>query len=183
MRTVHLRPLAIAAAAVLSVGASVAAQDEPAAVLNSVEVRQLVARAEPADHVRLAAHCSALAGRYTADAKRHISMSQRFVGNPSRNLRAGMSLHCDRGVLPDPGEAVHERRERACRVGADLSQDAYRASCRASRPACWSRPKRRHGGHGCCRDAPWPGSCGAVMKTTPQPGPASAGPDVSIGLR
>jgi hypothetical protein len=62
--------------------------------LNSLEVRQSVSRAEPADHARLAVHFSALADRYDAEAKRHISMSRSFVGNPSRNLGAGMSVHC-----------------------------------------------------------------------------------------
>lgn len=96
MRTVHLRPLATAAAALVSLAGSVAAQDKPTALLNSLEVRQLVARAEPADHVRLSAHFSALGDRYTAEAKRHISMSQSFVGNPSRSLGTGMSAHCKR---------------------------------------------------------------------------------------
>lgn len=59
-------------------------------------MRQLVERAEPADHIRLSAHFTALGERYVAEAKRHISMSQSFVGNPSRNLGAGMSVHCKR---------------------------------------------------------------------------------------
>ena len=59
MRTIHLRPLAIAAVALVSLVGSVAAQDKPTGVLNNAEVRQLAARADPADHVRLAAHSSA----------------------------------------------------------------------------------------------------------------------------
>ena len=39
MRTVHLRPLAIAAAALLILAGTVAAQDKPTAVLNNLEVR------------------------------------------------------------------------------------------------------------------------------------------------
>jgi hypothetical protein len=62
--------------------------------LNTVEVQQLVKRAEPGDHARLAAHFTALAERYVAQAKRHTSMAQSFVGNPSRNLGTGMSAHC-----------------------------------------------------------------------------------------
>ena len=57
-------------------------------------MQQLVKRAEPGDNARLAAHFTALAERYTAEAKRHTSMSQSFVGNPSRNLGTGMSAHC-----------------------------------------------------------------------------------------
>lgn len=72
------------------------AQDKPSATLNSVEVQQLVKRGEPGDHARLSAHFSALAEGYTAEAKRHTSMSQSFVGNPSRNLATGMSVHCKR---------------------------------------------------------------------------------------
>ena len=96
MRTLHPRSFAIAAVALLTLAGSAVAQGRATAVLNSLEVRQLAARAEPADHARLAAHFSALGGRYTAEAKRHASMSQSFVGNPSRNLGTGMSAHCKR---------------------------------------------------------------------------------------
>ena len=96
MRTVHFRSLAGAAAALLTLAGIAAAQEKPIALLNTLEVRQLVARAEPADNARLATHFSTLAERYTAEAKRHVSMSQSFVGNPSRNLGTGMSVHCKR---------------------------------------------------------------------------------------
>jgi len=95
MRTVHFR-LVVVAAALLAFAGTVAAQDKPNSLLNTLEVRQLVARAEPADNARLSAHFSALADRYTAEARRHLSMSQSFVGNPSRNLGTGMSVHCKR---------------------------------------------------------------------------------------
>jgi hypothetical protein len=96
MRTVHFRSLSLVAAAVLTLAPSVAAQDRPAGLLNNLEVRQLVARAEPGDHAQLSAHFNALGDRYAAEAKRHISMSQSFIGNPSRNLGTGMSAHCKR---------------------------------------------------------------------------------------
>jgi hypothetical protein len=96
MRTVHFHSLSLVAAAVLTLAASVAAQDRPAGLLNNLEVRQLVARAEPGDHAQLSAHFNALGDRYAAEAKRHISMSQSFIGNPSRNLGTGMSAHCKR---------------------------------------------------------------------------------------
>jgi hypothetical protein len=86
----------MAAGAVLMLTGSVAAQEKPSAILNTAEVRQLVARAQPADNARLSAHFAALADRYAAEAKRHIAMSQSFGGNPSRNLGAGMSAHCKR---------------------------------------------------------------------------------------
>ena len=94
MRTVHFRSLSLAAAAVLALAGSVAAQDKPSGLLNNLEVRQLVARGEPGGQAQLSAHFTALADRYAAEAKRHISMSKSFVGNPSRNLGTGMSAHC-----------------------------------------------------------------------------------------
>jgi hypothetical protein len=96
MRTVYLRSLSLAAVAVLTLTGGVAAQDTPSGLLNNLEVRQLVARREPGDQAQLSAHFNALADRYAAEAKRHISMSQSFVGNPSRNLGTGMSAHCKR---------------------------------------------------------------------------------------
>src|SRR4029453_6255829 len=96
MRTVHFRSLPLAAVAVLTLAASVAAQDKSTALLNTLEVQQLVKRAEPGDNARLAAHFTALADRYTAEAKRHASVAQSFVGNPSRNLGTGMSAHYKR---------------------------------------------------------------------------------------
>ena len=94
MRTVHFRSLSLAAVAVLTFAGSVAAQEKPSGLLNTLEVQQLVKRAEPGDNARLAAHFTALAERYVAEAKRHTSMAQSFVGNPSRNLGTGMSAHC-----------------------------------------------------------------------------------------
>jgi hypothetical protein len=95
MRTVH-HSLAMAAAAALTLTGNVAAQEKPSAILNTLEVRQLVARAEPADNAQLSAHFAALADRYAAEARRHTAMSQSFVGNPTRNLGTGMSVHCKR---------------------------------------------------------------------------------------
>lgn len=93
MRTIFTHSLSIAAVAALTLlPGNVAAQDS--GILNSLEVRQLVGRAEPGDHVRLSAHFSALGNRYAAEAKRHTSMAQSFIGNPSRNLGTGMSAHC-----------------------------------------------------------------------------------------
>jgi hypothetical protein len=96
MKPVHYRSVAIAAATVLTLAGNVAAQEKPTGLLNSLEVRQLVARVEPADNARLGPHFSALGDRCAAEAKRHISMLQSFVGNPSRTLGTGMSAHCKR---------------------------------------------------------------------------------------
>ena len=63
MRTVHFSSLSIAAVAVLTFAGSVAAQEKPSGLLNSLEVQQLVKRAEPGDNAHLAAHFTALADR------------------------------------------------------------------------------------------------------------------------
>jgi len=94
MRRFQIRSLLLPAVAFVLFAGSTAAQDKSPALLNTLEVQQLVKRAEPADNARLAAHFTALAERYVAEAKRHTSMSQSFVGNPSRNLGTGMSAHC-----------------------------------------------------------------------------------------
>jgi hypothetical protein len=96
MRSVHSRSISFAAIAVVALAASAAAQERTSGLLNSLEVKELVARGEAGDHLRLSAHFTALGNRYTAEAKRHASMSTSFVGNPSRKLSTGMSMHCKR---------------------------------------------------------------------------------------
>jgi hypothetical protein len=93
MRTVYFRAVVVPVA-LLALAGIATAQDKPSALLNTLDVRQLAARAEPADNARLSAHFSALADRYTAEAKTHLLMSQSFGGNPNRNLGTGMSAHC-----------------------------------------------------------------------------------------
>ena len=95
MRRFQIRSLLLPALAFVLFAGSIAAQDKSPALLNTLEVQQLVKRAEPADNARLAAHFTALADGYVAEAKRHTSMSQSSVGNPSRNLGSGMSAHCN----------------------------------------------------------------------------------------
>jgi hypothetical protein len=94
MRTI--RSLLIAALAALLGAGTSAAQGTSSALLNTLEVRHLVSRGEPGDSARLSVHFAALADRYTAEARRHTSMAQSFVGNPSRHLGIGMSEHCRR---------------------------------------------------------------------------------------
>jgi hypothetical protein len=91
-----MRSVALAALASVALAGSAAAQDRGSALLNAVEVRQLVERGDPGDHARLSAHFTVLGERYSAEAKRHMAMAQSFVGNPSRNLGTGMSVHCKR---------------------------------------------------------------------------------------
>jgi hypothetical protein len=94
MSRFQIRSRSLPALAFLVFAGNAVAQDRSPAVLNTLEVQQLVKRAEPGDNARLAAHFTALAERYTDEAKRHTSMAQSFVGNPSRNVGTGMSAHC-----------------------------------------------------------------------------------------
>jgi hypothetical protein len=90
-----LRPLAIGTLAVLMFAGDVAAQ-AASPILNRLEVQNLVVSSELGDNVRLAAHFTALADRYAAEARRHTAMAQVSVGNPSRNSGTGLGMHCRR---------------------------------------------------------------------------------------
>ena len=69
--------MSLVAAAVLTLAASVAAQDRPWGLLNNLEVRQLVARAEPGDQAQLSAHFTALGDRYGGRGKAvHLHVSE-----------------------------------------------------------------------------------------------------------
>lgn len=90
------RSISVATFAVLIFAGASMAQEKSSALLNAVEVRQLVTRGAPGDGARLGAHFRALAEQYTAEARRHLAMGKSFGGNPSRNLGTGMSMHCQR---------------------------------------------------------------------------------------
>jgi len=92
----HIRSSSLAALALLMFAGSAAPQDKSTAILSALEVRHLVTSASSADNQRLSAHFAALGERYSAEAKRHTSMAQSFVGNPSRSMGSGMSAHCER---------------------------------------------------------------------------------------
>lgn len=86
---------ALMAAAVLIVAASAASAQPQSGILNRLDVQRLVAGADPADHHRLAVHFSALADRYTAIAKRHLTMAG-LPGNPNRETGYGRQIHFKR---------------------------------------------------------------------------------------
>ena len=94
MRTLHVWLLSLATLAFLVVAGSAAARDKSQAILNSLEVQQLVKRAEPGDNARLAAHFTALADSYVAEAKRHTAMSTAYAGNARAQMTAGVGAHC-----------------------------------------------------------------------------------------
>jgi hypothetical protein len=97
MRTIRFGSLSLAALAVLAFTGIAVAQDKSSAPLNALEVRQLVTRAEPADHARLSAHFAALAERYATDARRHRAMAQAFAAAPTRRVALNSAAdHCTR---------------------------------------------------------------------------------------
>ena len=89
MRTIRIRSLPLAALAWFALTASSPAQEKSPALLNALEVRQLIARTAPADHARLSAHFAAVTDRHTAEPKRHTSMAQGFVGNQYASVQEG----------------------------------------------------------------------------------------------
>ena len=95
MRAIPLPVFAIGTLVFLAFAGNAASQTA-STVLNKLDVQKLVASAQPGDNAKLSAHFAALAERYAAEAKEHTAMSQASVGNPSRQLATGMSLHCKR---------------------------------------------------------------------------------------
>lgn len=96
MRTIHLRVLS-GALAFFTIAGGASAQTTPSAILTSLELQELIKRAEPADHARLEVHFAALAEQSAADAKRHSAMAQAFVASPIRRTAANSAAdHCRR---------------------------------------------------------------------------------------
>jgi hypothetical protein len=92
MKPIYVR-WSVLVAAVLCLALPASAQERPPGILNSLELTELVARARPADHIRLSGHFGALADRYVAEASRHRLMS-RLGGNAGRNVGVGATVHC-----------------------------------------------------------------------------------------
>jgi hypothetical protein len=95
MTTFTFRPLAIGTLALL-IFAGNAWSQTASPILNTLEVQKLIASNAPGDNARLSAHFTALADRYAAEASRHTTMAQSYVGNPNRSTGGGMSIHCKR---------------------------------------------------------------------------------------
>ncbi|HZS59297.1 MAG TPA: hypothetical protein VFA43_08515 [Gemmatimonadaceae bacterium] len=81
MRTIFSRTV-FAGLALVALATGAAAQDRTR-LLTSIEVKELVARAQPDDHARLRDHFGALADSYAVDAKLHKAMAQVLTGNPN----------------------------------------------------------------------------------------------------
>lgn len=96
MRTRHIRTLAIATFALVAIVGVAVAQTSSPALLNALEVRQLVGSAQPDDHARLGAHFAALAEQYAGDATRFTSFAVAMGGNPNRRMAAAPGAHWTR---------------------------------------------------------------------------------------
>jgi hypothetical protein len=97
MRPTHIRTIAAGLLLLLTLPGGAAAQKTESAVLNSLELQQLIKRGEPADHARLGAHFAAVAEQYALDAKRHEAMARAFTAQPAGRTAAHSAAdHCNR---------------------------------------------------------------------------------------
>ena len=83
MKPLYLRAF-VSSIAMLALAGVAAAQDR-AALLTSIEVKALVASGQPTDHARLRDHFAALATAFEADAQRHRVVAQIPPGNPNHS--------------------------------------------------------------------------------------------------
>jgi hypothetical protein len=84
----------LAAAVAVVATAGIAYAQAPSNVVNSLEVKRLVAEGTPAANATLAKHFAALADRYTAEAAAHTAMASAYTGNPNHSLSGNMGVHC-----------------------------------------------------------------------------------------
>jgi len=93
-----MKPLsrALVAAVALAATAAVSAAQTPAGLLNKLEVQKLVATDTPEANTALAAHFTALADRYVADAAQHKAMGQAYNANANRSAVTNAQRHCER---------------------------------------------------------------------------------------
>ena len=133
MKTIHIRPLAIGALAILTFAGSAASQTSSSPLLNAFEVRTLVSSDEPADHARVSVHFAALAERYEADANRHQAMAQAFMAAPTRRVPANTAAdHCRRlaALNTQSAETLRELAGHHERLAAGLPSAAPRGAAR-----------------------------------------------------
>lgn len=97
MKTITVRALSIGALALLALAGTAAAQTTSSAVLNALELQELIKRAEPADHARLGVHFAVVAEQHALDARRHRAMADAFIASPTRRTAANSAAdHCKR---------------------------------------------------------------------------------------
>ena len=133
MRTIYFRGIAIGLLAIGAFAAQAAAQGTQAAILTTIEVRQLIARGDPADHARLSDHYTALADRYAADAKQHTSLANAFLAGPNRRVAANSSSdHCKRlaNVASQSAATLRELATHHTKLAAGIPSTAPKNSAR-----------------------------------------------------
>lgn len=128
--TVRIRAAWSVALAVIAAAALTAApQEMPGAILNDAELRQAMSATGGPDHAKLAAHFTALADRYAADAARHREMAKGFSSNTSRAGGPDMRGHCTALANLNVGM------EKSARELAKLHADGSRAAAKGASPA------------------------------------------------
>lgn len=91
----------VAFAAAMMISAGQASAVEPRGMLNSKEVKALVANAKTAaDHMKLAQHYTAMAEKHEAEAKEHEALAAEYRGNPrvsetKRPMAPDTAAHCE----------------------------------------------------------------------------------------
>lgn len=88
MKTTHIRIIVMAGLALVGLAAGAGAQEREN-LLTSIDVKRLVASAQPGDHARLRDHFAALADQYVTEARRDTNMARTLGGNPNRRFGAG----------------------------------------------------------------------------------------------
>ena len=97
MKPLRIHSFAAGALMLLASAAGAAAQTTTSAILNSLEVQQLIKRGDPGDHARLGVHFAVLAEQHALDARRHMAMAQAFIGQPARRTAVNAAAdHCKR---------------------------------------------------------------------------------------
>jgi hypothetical protein len=136
-----LRKVVLGATFVGAIATVAAAQVASPPILNSLEVKRLVASGTPADDVKLSAHFAALADRYEADANEHAAMARGVAGSRNQALATSTKAHCDRIAASDRDAAVTLRglasfyADRGKGVAANVPPDAARFEGGAGAPA------------------------------------------------
>ena len=129
----HFRGIAIGLFAVAAFATQAAVETAQPGVLTSSEVRQLIARGEPADQARLRDHFTALADQYAADAKQHSAMAGAFIASPSVRVRAQSSAdHCKRleNLATQSAATLRELASHHDRLAAGIPSTAPRNTAR-----------------------------------------------------
>ena len=151
MTSVRFRSVTIGLLAAAVFAAPAAAQGTQSGILSNLEVRQLVARGEPADHARLRGHFTALADQYEADAKQHSEMARVFLLNPGRRVVANKSSdHCKRleNLATQSAATVRELAAHHAKLAVGISSTAPENSARfeagEGARVAWAHEKEIH---------------------------------------